>query len=256
MNADSTRRFSDRVAHYVRYRPTYPPALLESLAGMTGFTAAHTVADIGSGTGISTLLFLRNGNTVYAVEPNDAMRDAAEAQMAGYPNFHSVAATAEATTLPDHSVDYVVAGQAFHWFDHENAKAEFRRILRPEGWVALFWNDRKTGTTPFLRAYEELLLEYGTDYAAINHRNITDPAANQFRAFFRDGVYHTATHPNVQYFDYEGLEGRLLSSSYAPNAGHPSHLPMLRALRDIFDRHQQNGQVAFEYTTELFVGRV
>jgi SAM-dependent methyltransferase len=256
MSTDPTHRFSDRVQNYVRYRPTYPGAVLDSLAALTGFDASVIVADIGSGTGISTALFLKNGNRVYAVEPNEAMREAAERHLGAYREFQSVNGTAEATTLPDAAVDLVVAGQAFHWFHQERAKAEFRRILRPEGWVALFWNDRKTDTTLFLRAYEELLLTYGTDYREINHRNISDPAQNQFRVFFRDGLFTTVTHPNSQEFDFDGLRGRLLSSSYAPAETHPDHLPMLAALKAIFDRYQEGGKVVFEYTTELFVGRV
>ena len=253
---DSTQRFSDRVANYVRYRPTYPGEVLNALHEHTGFTSAHVVADIGSGTGISTGLFLKNGNEVYAVEPNDAMREAAESLLSTYPNFHSIAATAEATTLATASVDYVVAGQAFHWFDQQAAKNEFRRILRDTGWVVRFWNDRKTDTTPFLRAYEQLLLDYGTDYTEINHRNITESHEAKFSHFFRDGIYQTKTFPNYQYLDYEGVKGRLLSSSYAPNESLPTHLPMLAALERIFEQHQENGQVVFEYTTELFFGRV
>jgi ubiquinone/menaquinone biosynthesis C-methylase UbiE len=253
---NSTQRFSDRVANYVRYRPTYPATVLTALQTHTGFTPAHVVADIGSGTGISTELFLRHGNEVYAVEPNDAMREAAETLLSEYPTFHSIAATAEATTLPNQSIDFVVAGQAFHWFDQEKAKVEFRRILRPDGWVVLMWNDRKTDTTPFLQAYEDLLLKYGTDYTDINHRNITASHEAQFGHFFKDGNYRTVTFPNYQYFDYEGVKGRLLSSSYAPNESHPNHLPMLALLEQIFEEHQENGQVVFEYDTELFIGRV
>lgn len=253
---NSTQRFSDRVANYVLYRPTYPTEVLNALHEHTGFTPANIVADIGSGTGISTEIFLKNGNEVYAVEPNEAMREAAESLLSTYPHFHSVAATAEATTLQNQSVDYVVAGQAFHWFNHDQAKIEFRRILRPDGWVVLFWNDRKTDTTPFLRAYEQLLLEYGTDYTEINHRNITESHEAKFSRFFRDGVYQSVTFPNYQYFDYAGVKGRLLSSSYAPNESHPNHLPMLAALQQIFEEYQEDRQVVFEYNTELFFGRV
>lgn len=254
--SNSTQRFSDRVANYVRYRPTYPVAVIEALTQHIGLTPDHVIADIGAGTGISTELFLKNGNEVYAVEPNDAMREAAEVQLSEYPGFHAVAATAEATTLPDHAIDVVIAGQAFHWFDQEKAKNEFGRILRPDGWVALFWNDRKTDTTPFLRAYEQLLLDYGTDYTAINHRNITDSHEAKFTQFFRDGTYQNVSFPNSQYFDYEEVKGRLLSSSYAPNESHPNHYPMLNTLQQIFDEHQENGQVVFEYNTEVFFGRV
>jgi SAM-dependent methyltransferase len=251
-----TERFSDRVANYVKYRPTYPTALITTLQTETGLTPAHVIADIGAGTGISSALFLAQGNTVYGVEPNAGMREAAEVYLAPYPNFHAVAATAEATTLADASVGYVTAGQAFHWFDHPRAKTEFQRILQPNGWVALFWNDRKTDTTPFLRAYEELLLTYGTDYTEINHRNITDDPTARFRDFFANGTYQSAVFPNHQTFDYEGVKGRLLSSSYAPNVGQPNYEPMLALLERIFTEHQENGQIVFEYETQLFFGHV
>ncbi len=250
---NSTQRFSDRVDNYVRYRPGYSDVLIAVLHEKTGLTSDHAIADIGSGTGISTELFLNNGNSVYAVEPNDAMRGAADSHLSTFSSYHSVNGTAEVTTLADASVEYVVAGQAFHWFDKTAAKAEFQRILRPDGWVALFWNNRQTDSTPFLRAYEQLLQDYATDYNQVNHTNVDDAV---FGAFFRDGVYETVTFPNAQYFNYEGVKGRLLSSSYAPNEDDPRSAPMLDALQRIFDEHQLDGQVAFEYTTELHIGHV
>ena len=211
---DPTQRFSGRVENYTRYRPGYPGEVLHILHDEAGLSAASVVADVGSGTGISTKLFLDNGNVVYAVEPNREMREAAEASLGNYPSFHSVAATAEATTLPDAAVDFVVAGQAFHWFCVEEARREFRRILRPEGWAVLMWNSRRTDTTPFLRGYEALLAKFGTDYREVNHTNIGDDV---LRSFF-DGTPEYRRLENVQVFDYAGLEGRLLSSSYVPSA--------------------------------------
>jgi SAM-dependent methyltransferase len=249
---DSTERFSDRVENYVRYRPRYPEEVIRTLVAETGLVPESVIADIGSGTGISAELFLRHGNPVYGVEPNEAMRTAAERLLAAYPGFDSVNGTAEATTLPSDSIDHVVAGQAFHWFDPERARAEFTRILRPDGWVVLIWNTRLTDVSPFLRAYEDLLLEYGTDYRQIDHRHVD---AERLRAFFR-GDFHSRSFPNRQGFDAEGLRGRLLSSSYAPNAGHPRYPPMLAALERIFHDHREDGRVWFEYRTELFFGRL
>jgi SAM-dependent methyltransferase len=185
---------------------------------------------------------------VYGVEPNDAMRRAAEALLGCEERFHSVPGTAEATRLPDASVDLVTAGQAFHWFDRARFRAEADRILRPGGRVALFWNRRRTDSTPFLRAYEELLLRYGTDYTKVDHARL---GPDDFAAFF-GGPYTSHHFPNEQRFDFEGLLGRLLSSSYAPGFGHPSHEPMLGALRELFDAHQEGGEVRFEYDTELY----
>ncbi len=248
---DPTRRFSDRVNDYVRYRPGYPAGVLDALRAGVGLTPAAVIADIGAGTGISTELLLRNGNPVFAVEPNAEMRAAAEQLLGGRPGFHSVAGTAEATTLPAASVDGIVAAQAFHWFDVAKARAEFRRILRPGGWVALLWNTRRKDT-PFARAYEAVLTTYGTDYALVNHERIDEAA---LAGFFAPG-FERRSLPNAQVFNFESLRGRLLSSSYAPAAGHPQHAPMLVALERIFRGHQQGGNVRMEYLTQVYFGRV
>lgn len=249
---DATTRFSDRVRNYVLHRPGYPPAVLDVLRAETGLAPGHAVADVGSGTGISAKLFLDAGHPVFAVEPNVEMRAAAEAMLAGDPRFRSVDGAAEATTLPAASVDYVVAAQAFHWFDPARVAAEWRRILRPGGWIVLLWNTRQTDTTPFLRAYEALLREHGTDYASVNHENVTDES---LRTALGRG-YGARVVPSEQVFDFDGLKGRLLSSSYAPNVGHPGHEPMIAALDRIFREHQEDGRVRFLYDTEIYFGRV
>lgn len=247
-----TRRFSDRVADYVRYRPGYPHELLHRLQRETGLGPGSVVADVGSGTGISSQLLLRSGCTVHAVEPNPAMRRAAEELLGDRPAFHSVAATAEATTLPDAGVDLVTAGQAFHWFDRAAARGEWARILRLPHRAALFWNARRTRSTPFLRAYEELLQRFGTDYLQVDHTRL---GGEDFAAFFT-GPYRSWTFANRQVLDLKGLRGRLLSCSYAPAAGHPDHEPMLRELRQIFERYAEDGRVSIEYDTELHLGPV
>jgi SAM-dependent methyltransferase len=250
---DPTGRFSSRVENYVRYRPGYPADVLRILTAEAGLTPAAIVADVGSGTGISTRLFLGNGNEVFAVEPNRDMREAAEAALRGHGGFHCIAATAEETTLPPSSVDFVVAGQAFHWFDVERARREFMRILRLQGIAVLMWNTRRTDSTPFLRGYEALLQEFGTDYREVNHANVSEQV---LRVFFGGRPPNICKLPNEQVFDYAGLEGRLLSSSYVPAVGDPRHEPMLAALARLFDEHQQNNQVRFEYETELYFGRL
>ncbi len=251
---NSTTRFSDRVDNYVKYRPAYPPGVLEFLAAELKLTPSAVLADLGSGTGISAKLFLDNGNLVYGIEPNREMRVAAEAILQGYPNFHSIAGAAEATTLPDSSVDFVVAAQAFHWFDVSAARAEAVRILKPVGYGILLWNDRLTQGTPFLQAYEELLLRFGTDYAEINHRNAQAVDRQALTQFFGHADWRLHTLPNAQLFDYEGLQGRLLSSSYAPLAGHPNYEPMLQRLREIFVEYEELGKVRFEYETQVYFG--
>jgi SAM-dependent methyltransferase len=214
---------------------------------------AATVADVGSGTGILTGLLLERGCRVLAVEPNREMRAAAERRLGGDERFTSVAGRAEETGLAPASVDLVTAGQAFHWFDAARAREEFRRILRPGGVVALLWNDRKVDATPFLRAYEALLRRFGTDYAEVQHRTAK---AQEVEAFFGPGRHAVAVFPGRQDLDLEGLRGRLLSSSYVPEAGHPDHEPMLAALGEIFAAHERDGTVALEYDTVVYHGRL
>ncbi len=248
-----TQRFSNRVENYIKYRPGYPPAILELFRAKCGLGPAATVADIGSGTGILTRMLLASGNRIFGVEPNREMREAGEHLLAGYPDFTSVAGTAEATTLPDGSIDLITAGQAFHWFDRPKARVEFQRLLKPGGWVALLWNDRNISDRPFFRAYEELLLTYGTDYALVNHKNVD---ARLLGEFFGPGGYGSASYPNDQTFDFTGLQGRLLSSSYAPDERDPRHGPMLTALQTLFNACQTNGTVTFDYDTTVFYGQL
>jgi SAM-dependent methyltransferase len=131
------------VNHYARHRPPYPPAVLHLLETECGLTSASVVADVGSGTGILSEPFLRNGNRVFGVEPNKGMREAGERRLGQHPRFTSVAGTAEAKTLASDSVDFVATGQAFHWFDPERSRTELARILKPRGCVALVWNWRR-----------------------------------------------------------------------------------------------------------------
>ena len=248
---DATNRFSDRVADYARYRPSYPPEVVALLAEH-GVDPPAPVVDLGSGTGIFARLLLDAGYRVFGVEPNEPMRTAAEASLAANRAFTSVAAPAEATTLADHSVAAITVAQAFHWFDHARCRAEFERILQPGGPVLLIWNERLV-EGPFLEGYEQVLHDFATDYREVDHRQTQDAAA--LSRFFAPGRCTRHAFPNEQVFDFDGLRGRLLSSSYAPAADHPNHRPMLDALRRLFDAHQHDGRVAFRYRTEVYVGR-
>jgi len=248
---DPTQRFTSRVENYVRYRPGYPIAVIDLLKSECGLNATSVIADIASGTGIFTRMLLQNGNCVFGVEPNSEMRQAGEEYLSTHTRFTSVPGTAEATTLADHTVDFVTSAQAAHWFDREKARREFTRICRPTGWTVLLWNERRTDSTPFLRSYEQLLAEYGTDYQDVRSERTTQ----QIETFFAPSPFQFRTFDYRQEFDYPALEGRLLSSSYTPQAGDPAYAPMLRELRRIFDAHQANGQVAFEYDTRVYFGR-
>lgn len=248
---NATSRFSDRVENYVRYRPGYPPEALQVLRDECGLAPNHVVADIASGTGIWTRMLLENGNPVFAVEPNTEMREAGERLLASFSKFTSVPGIAEATTLADTSIDFVTAAQAAHWFDRARSRREFVRILKPDGWLVLLWNERLTDSTPLLRDYEQLLLTYGTDYEDVRHEKTTD-AVNEF---FDPLPFEARVFDMRQQFDYSGIEGRLLSSSYAPGPEHPNCAAMLRDLRQIFDAHAVNGRATFDYKTRVYFGR-
>src|SRR5215211_465185 len=201
--SDPTQRFTGRVESYARYRPSYPQAVLDLLAAECGLTSASVVADVGSGTGLLSELFLENSNRVLGIEPNEEMRAAGERLLRDYPRFTSVAGTAEATTLDDACVDFVAAGQAFHWFDPERARTEFARILEPTGWVVLIWNLRRKDATPFLAAYERLLETYRTDRGEVEFWRKSDEMAS---AFF--GSHHNDGRVIVEY-DTKVYYGRL-----------------------------------------------
>ena len=248
-----TIRFSDRVDDYVRYRPDYPHALLDWLQREQGVDARWRVADIGAGTGISSKLFLDGGYRVTAVEPNAPMRAAAAHWLQAHAGFAAVDGLADATGLPDASVDLVTVAQAFHWFDAAAVRREFARILRPGGLVAIWWNSRWLAGTPFLEGYETLLREFGTDYGQVAERYADD---ERMRAWFGDGYRGGARFAHGQQLDFEALRGRLLSSSYVPPTGHPRSLSMLQTLRELFDACAVGGTISFDYDTRIFAGHL
>jgi ubiquinone/menaquinone biosynthesis C-methylase UbiE len=250
---DAKQRFSNRVADYIRYRPSYPEGVLEVLRMECSLRPGHVIADIGSGTGFLSELFLKHGNRVYGVEPNTEMRQAGEEYLASYDGFSSIEGSAESTTLDDCSVDFVTAGQAFHWFEPAATRREFSRILKPSGWVVVLWNERLTDTTPFLREYEDLIRKFGTDYSRVNE---SYPREEQMCDFFQQNAYRQESLPNFQVLDFEGLAGRVRSSSYMPAADHPSFAPMMAELDRVFRAHQQEGSVRIEYLTRLYFGRL
>lgn len=245
-------RFSSRAEGYAKYRPGYPPGVLDILRSNCGLTPESIVADVGSGTGILAEILLKNGNRVFGVEPNEAMRAVAEDLLSAYKQFVSIDGSAEATSLPNESVDLVVAAQAFHWFDRDATKNEFVRILRPAGWVVLIWNERRLDSSPFLRAYENLLLRYGTDYQEVRHENVGGKLAE----FFAPASFKLINLDNFQHFDLTALKGRVGSASYTPEPGHPDFDSMTSELENIFSKFNQNGIVTFEYDTRVYYGHL
>jgi SAM-dependent methyltransferase len=246
--SDTVERFSNRVDNYVKYRPEYPREILDHLSRECGLTRETMIADIGCGPGMSTKMFLENGNRVIGVEPNAAMRSAAEQYLKEFPWFILVDGTAEATTLADASVDMVIAAQAFHWFDPERTRAEFKRILTPGGHTVLIWNERQLDTTPFLVEYEAFLLKYADDYTKVRHEN-TD--AESLKRFF-EKVPRSATFQNVQVFDFEALKGRMLSASYMPDEKNKIYPVMIEELQNLFAKHSESDRIKVFYDTNIY----
>ena len=248
-----TERFSDRADAYVRGRPSYPQAIVEQLQRVGALKRGQTVVDLGVGTGLSAEPFLRSGYTVIGVEPNEPMRMAGDQQLRDFARYRSVAGTAEATTLPDDSVDLIIAGQAFHWFDVPRAAIEARRILRPGGWGALIWNDRESTGSAFLAGYEALLRTHGIDYAKLLHRHVDEKAIAQFFAPAQTAV---VTFDNPRDLEREDLLALAGSASYLPAPGDPRHVAMLLALNSLFDTLAKNVTVQMMYRTRMHYAQV
>ena len=250
METDPTRRFSSRVEDYIQYRPSYPEAILALLVRECGLRPGTKVADIGSGTGMLAALFLRLGCEVWGVEPNREMRAAGERLLADFPRFHSRDGRAEDTGLSGRGVELVAAGQSFHWFDQERARSEFRRILRPPGWVVLIWNERLV-TGSFLEQYEKLLLRYSPEYEHVDHRRVGSADMDRLMG---ENAWRVASFPNEQRLDLEGLLGRLRSSSYAPQPGSAAYDEMNRDMTRLFAQSEREGVVVLRYETKVYYG--
>jgi SAM-dependent methyltransferase len=244
-------RFSNRVGDYVRHRPGYPPELIAWLCDVIDLRPAWIVADVGSGTGLLARGFCRHGNLVYGVEPNAAMRAAAEEAFAHEPHFVSIDGSAEATTLPDGSVDLVAAGQAFHWFDPEPARREWRRILSPGGRALIVFNSRRVETTPFMRAYDAFLMTHAVDYQGVDHRRVL---GDGLRAFLDD--MHEWRFEVSRTMTFEDVRGLSMSSSYVPAPEHPKHAAFMHGLEKLVGEHAHDGTVEMLYQTEAYVGRL
>ncbi|WP_316803276.1 class I SAM-dependent methyltransferase [Pedobacter nototheniae] len=250
MNLSSITRFSNRSNDYQKYRPSYPEVVVTYLEQTIGLKKEHQIADIGSGTGIFSSLFIKHGYSLSAIEPNEDMRAHAENRLGHHHHFESINGTAEHTGLNDQSIDLITAAQSFHWFDIPKAKEEFYRIAKPGAHALLIWNilqDR----TDFLKEYQALKNKYAPD---VVHSYRANP--ENIKAFFEpheltvQNLYHSQT------LDKTSLKGYLLSFSTVPLVGHPDYDPMIEALDVLFDKHEQNGQVKMEYETRLYLAQI
>jgi len=247
LSPDFTKQFSKRADFYSRYRPSYPGKLLNIVKRETGLHEGWIVADIGSGTGLLAKVFLKSGNKVFGVEPNDQMRSHADRNLAGFANFVSVNGTAERTTLPNSSVDLITVGQALHWFNPAKTIREFSRVSRPGGHLCVVYNEWKKGDG-FMRAYARVIREYGKGRAKVPHAD-----AKYLARFFRGGKYSEFRVSNEQVLSHKGLVGRLLSASYIPLPGVSN---FERDVSRLFAKHSRKGKVRLRYDTSIFVGEV
>lgn len=252
MENNNTSRFSNRVDDYVKYRPDYPAAMLGFLEDNYRLQKDNIIADIGSGTGISSLYFLKAGYEVIGVEPNAEMREKSVELLAAFPLFIAVDGSAEHTTLDDGTIDVIIAGQAFHWFDVIETKKEFKRISKPGGLLVLFWNERLL-RSDFEKEYDALIVKHSIDYVKVDHRRID---WENIQSFYAPQPFELKEFPNYQTFDFEGLKGRLLSSSYMPQKGDAGYEPMVAELAELYDKYQQQNTITINYTTKVYVGKL
>lgn len=252
MQQDSIKRFSYRAENYDRYRPNYPSALIGFLQTHVSLNPTHVIADIAAGTGIFTEQIADWGNTIYVVEPNMYMRHIALQRLSAHKSCIFMDGTAEATGLPDQSVDLIVSAQAFHWFDLVKTKKEFSRIGRAGIYVAVIWNLRNTDSA-FEAGYEAFIRAYAEDYLNVSQRKMNTAEVLSFFAP-NDPEYRIFEH--VDYLTFEQLRGRTLSYSYMPDETSDTLPDVLASLTALFDTHQQDGKVRLSYKTRLFVGRL
>jgi len=246
------KRFSNRVDDYRKFRPHYPGAIVETVKEICGLNGRSVVADIGSGTGIMTELLAPYCSKIYAVEPNKEMRAAADEALQSNPHFSSIDGAAEATGLEDGTIDIIVSAQAFHWFDRRLTGKEFRRILKPGGWVVLVWNTRRSTGDQFHIELEAYLRSSTPEYLKVHHKHIR---GTTLREFFSNDAIIRRNFSNQQELDWKGFKGRMLSASYVPKPRTPHYRDTMRGFEEIFRRHQVDGKIVIEYVTEVYISR-
>ncbi len=251
---DATQRFTNRVTNYIRSRPGYPGAVYDHLQTRCGLHPESIILDVGSGTGLLSQLFLKQGHTVIGVEPNKDMRQAGDRLLQDYPQFTGLDGRAENLPVADQSANLLIAGQAFHWFEPEAYKQETKRVSHHGAETALIWNEWLPELSPFLEGYYNLLMEKGTDFHRVSRQH--EGKQRNIDIYFGNSAYELVHFPNLQTFDYAGAEGRLLSSSYVPLKGEPGFQDLLDSFRELFEEHQRNGKLQFDYRCSVYLGKI
>jgi len=245
-------KFSGKAAVYAKFRPTYPDAFISYLYSDVGFQTSSVIADIGAGTGIFSKLLASKSRAVLCVEPNSDMLETARRELAGYPNCALVKATAENTTLDNHSVDFVTVAQAFHWFDRSRFKAECKRILRSRGKVVLVWNTRDSADSLTIET-ASINQEFCPDFQGFSRGSEASPSA--YADFFKDGCCEHKVFRNSLVFNEAEFIGRNLSGSYAPQES-SSYDAYVREIRGLFQRHSKDGTLTVPNITRSYAGEV
>jgi SAM-dependent methyltransferase len=244
-----TTRFSDRVENYIKYRPSYPREIIPFLEKHYGLSKDNRIADIGSGTGIFSELFLHAGYSVIGIEPNEQMLRASEIKLGSYPGFTCRKHQAEQTGLRTRSLDLITVAQAFDRMEHLQTKKEFLRILKPGGHIVVAWNLLQKHSV-FLQDYCCLRKKFAIDY---KENKMADEGS--IYLFFHPMLVKVYSFPNIQRLNFETLKGQLLSESYMPLPGHPNYNLMIDELINLFIAHNVNGFVSMEYETKLYINR-
>jgi ubiquinone/menaquinone biosynthesis C-methylase UbiE len=247
-----TERFSGRVQAYLAYRPRFPREIVPFLREHGALRSGAVIADVGAGTGMLAEIFLEAGHRVLAVEPNVEMLEACRVLAAQHPALEVVEGSAEATTLPDASVDLIAVGRAMHWFDWPRAHREFQRILKPGGWVLVATNGHRDSGAPVSNRLSEILRKWRTDSAeADTRRDFSD----RLQEFLDTSSWQRTTLHHAMTVDFATLLGYAESLTAIPRPGERGYDGMVAELRAVFEEYQRDGMLVTPLACQLFLGR-
>lgn len=245
----TTQIFTGLAEIYTKGRPSYAPALIEKMKTIYGMTQ-KIVADIGSGTGILTKQLLDMGNTVYAVEPNSDMRALAETKLKDNPLFHSIIGTAEKSTLPDRSIDFITTATAFHWFDKTAFRKECKRILKPGGLIFVISNHKKEDEITL--ALRKVMYHFCPQYQNVRkiwEQMLTEDIKNFYSSFQSVIIPYPLT------YSKEAFLTNCLSRSYSLQKEHPDFTAYIEALKNLFLQYQKDDKLTIANQTIAFIGQ-